>query len=455
MCTVCQNRKNEMRNRIRYMILGTIIVGLTSLSTFAQDTLTLEQCIELALEQNLEVQQSRIRKQNQAIDLRQAKHNLLPTLGAQLDHSFEVGRATDPETNQYLDNVTNRFGNQSLGSSLVLFDGLRMFRSITQQTYAYRAAQLDEQYAREQLALNVTNAYIQALAARDMVAQTDSLAAVTLRQVERSTLLFKEGAANPGDYYDLKGQYATDLNNLNEAKRQFNEMLVNLFQLINLPYNAEINLAAIQESPMASIDTLTGEQLYQTAADRLGIIQAAENWKKQAQFGLKAARSSYFPSFSMGAGVASSYNHGRGVYIDQMRDRVRQYVNFTLSIPILNNLQVRNNVARAKLDLLDAENTAQTRRNDLQQAANQALFNLDAAKERHKNLLDQVENYAESFRIAEVRFNAGAINSVEYLLVKNKLDNATANLVIARYQWHLHQRIVGYYNGELSLPATD
>ncbi|RQP19423.1 MAG: TolC family protein, partial [Parapedobacter sp.] len=117
--------------------------------------------------------------------------------------------------------------------------------------------------------------------------------------------------------------------------------------------------------------------------------------------------------------------------------------------------QVRNNVARAKLDLLDAENNAQTRRNELQQAASQALFNLDAAKERYKNLMDQVENYAESFRIAEVRFNAGAINSVDYLFAKNKLDNATANLVIARYQWHLRQRIVEYYHGELVLPQTD
>lgn len=431
------------------------MLGMTAISALAQDTLTLEQSIQLALEQNLEVQQSHIRTQSQAIDLRQAKHSLLPTLNAQLNHSFEVGRATDPETNQYLDNVTNRFGNQSLGSSLVLFDGLRMFHSITQQVYAHRATQLDEQYAKEQVALNVTRAYIQALAARDVVAQADSLAAVTQRQVERSTLLFNQGASNPGDYYDLKGQYANDLNNLNEARNQFNEALVALFQLINLPYNAEIRLVSLQELPMTTTDTFTGEQLYQIASDRLGIIKAAENWTRQAQVGLKAARSSYFPSLSMEAGVASSYNHGRGVYIDQIRDRVKQYASFTLSIPILNRLEVRNNVARAKLNLLDAENTAQTRRNELQQAASQALFNRDAAKERYENLVDQVENYAESFRIAEVRFNAGAINSVEYLVAKNKLDNATANLVIARYQWHLRQRIVDYYRGDLILPQTD
>lgn len=449
-----------MFNRIRYiscirsLILGAM-AGLTTLPAFAQDTLSLEQAIELALEQNLEVQQSRIQTQSQAIDLRQAKNDLLPDLNARLGHSFEVGRVIDPETNQYLNNVTNRYGNQSVSSSLVLFDGLRMFHNITQQAYAYRATQLDEQYAREQMALTVTRAYTQALAARDVVAQADSLAAVTRRQVERSTLLFDQGASNPGDYYDLKGQYANDLNNLNEARNQLNEALIALFRLINLPYNAETRLVSFQELPMTANDALTGEQLYQIASDRLGVIKAAENWTKRAQFGLKAARSSYFPSLSMGAGLSSSYIHGNGAYIDQVRDRIGQNLGFTLSIPILNRLQVRNNVARAKLNLLDAENSAQTRRNELQQASNQALFNLDAAKEQYKNLVEQVENYAESFRIAEVRFNAGAINSVEYLVAKNKLDNATANLVIARYQWHLRQRIVDYYHGDMILPQVD
>src|SRR5690606_9914283 len=183
---------------------------------------TLEQCVQLALEQNLDVQQARIRTESQGIDLRQAKHNLLPDLNARLSHDFQVGRNIDPETNQYLDNVSTRPGSHGLTSSMVLFDGLRMFRSITQQAYSYRATQLDEQYAREQVALNVTGAYIQALAARDVVAQVDSLTAVTRRRVERSTVLFEQGAASPGDYYDLKGQYANDLNSLNEAKNRFN-----------------------------------------------------------------------------------------------------------------------------------------------------------------------------------------------------------------------------------------
>lgn len=440
-----------MINRLRDIFFAIIAIGMATPVVFAQDSLTLEQCIRLTLENNLDAQQSNLRTQESAINLRQAKHNLLPSLDARLGHSFEVGRAIDPETNQYLNNVTNRYGSQSLNSSVVLFDGLRMFRSITQQAYAYRATQLDEQYAREQVALNVTSAYIQALAARDMVIQTDSSTAVTRRQVERRTLLFEEGAESPGDYYDLKGQYANDLNVLNEAKRTFNEELVNLFRLINIPYNAGVHLVSLQELPITGADNLTGEQLYLTAAERLSIIKAADNWEKQAQFGLKAARSSYLPTLSMGAGLNSSYIHGNGTYIDQVQDRIGQNLFFSLSIPILNRLQLRNNVARAKLSLLDAENVAQTRRNELQQTTHQALFNLEAAKERYKNLLEQVENYTESFRVAEVRFNAGAINSVDFLIAKNKMDNANANLVIARYQWLLRQRIVDYYEGEMVL----
>ncbi|MBK1442064.1 TolC family protein [Parapedobacter sp. ISTM3] len=439
-----------MFDRIRYIIYLGVALGLGNHAAIAQDTLTLERCIELALENNLDVQQSEIRTQNQAINLRQARQNLIPDLTARLGHSFEVGRAIDPETNQYLNNVTNRYGNQSLSSSVVLFDGLRMFRAITQQAYAYRATQLDERYAKEQIALNVASAYIQTLAARDVVAQTDSLVAVTRRQVERRTLLFEQGAEAPADYYDLKGQYANDLNNLNDAKTRFNEALVNLFQLINLPFDAETQLVSLQELP-ANGGTLTDDALYQTAAERLSVIKAADNWVKEAQFGLKTARSSYFPSLSVGGGLTSSYIHGNGIYIDQVRDRVGQNLGFTLSIPILNRFQVRNNVARAKLNLFDAENISRTRRNELQQTTSQALFNLDAAKTQYENLLEQVANYAESFRIAEVRFNAGAINSVEYLIAKNKLDNANANLVIARYQWHLRQRIVDYYNGEMPL----
>src|SRR3546814_82168 len=225
LCLLYAKRNRDMLLPIRYIACLFATVGAASLHTNAQntltpDTLTLERSIALALEHNRDVQQSHTRTRGEAINLRQTKQNLLPSLEAGMSHSYSQGRFINPTTNQYVEeNFTS--GNQHVSSSLILFDGLRMFRNITQQAHAYRATQLEEQLMEEQVALDVTAAYINVLTSKDMVAQIDSQVAVTQQQVERSTVLFDEGAIAPGDYYDLKGKYASDLNNLNTAKKKW------------------------------------------------------------------------------------------------------------------------------------------------------------------------------------------------------------------------------------------
>ncbi len=438
----------------RSLIFGCLLFGFAVGPAFAQDSLTLEHCIDLALEHNLNVKRSQLRTAHEAVNYRQTKQNLLPSLGAGVSHSYSAGRPLNPVTNEY---ETRSFmsGSPNLSSQLLLFDGLAMFRNITQQAFAYRATQLDEQLLREQTALDVTSAYIQALTARDVAIQIDSQLAVTRQHLERSTLLHAEGAISPGSYYDIKGEYADNLNSLNNARNAFNDNLINLFKLLNLPFDPDVKLTSLQGLPL-SADVNTDDALYQAAAERLSFIRAADHWTKSAEFGVKASRSGFFPRLSMGAGLSSNYaKGGEGTYYDQIQNNLIRSLGFSLEIPLFSRFTVRNNVSRAKLNLLDAEYTADARRNELQQATSQALFNLEAAKERYHNLVDQVAHYTESFRVAEVRFNTGAINSVEFLIVKNKVDNANASLVIARYQWHLRQRIVDYFNGELHVPQAD
>jgi outer membrane protein len=86
----------------------------------------------------------------------------------------------------------------------------------------------------------------------------------------------------------------------------------------------------------------------------------------------------------------------------------------------------------------------------LQQQIEQAYVNMNSAYERYQTLKQQVNDYQESFRIAEVRFNAGAINSVDYLIVKRSVDNANINLIAARYDYILRTKILDFYQGRLS-----
>jgi outer membrane protein len=122
-----------------------------------------------------------------------------------------------------------------------------------------------------------------------------------------------------------------------------------------------------------------------------------------------------------------------------------------LHIPILNGFQSRNNVALAKIDLLNAKYTAENTKIQLKQSIEQAYVDMSAAYERYQILKEQVDAYGESFRIAEVRFNDGALNSVDYLVAKGNLDRAKTGLINARYDYFIRTKILDYYQGKLAL----
>ena len=90
----------------------------------------------------------------------------------------------------------------------------------------------------------------------------------------------------------------------------------------------------------------------------------------------------------------------------------------------------------------------QNTKNQLQQSIERAYVNLTNTSDKYKILLDQVNSFTESFRAAEIRFNAGAITSVDYLIAKNNLDKTNINLIISKYDFLLRAKILDYYQGK-------
>jgi outer membrane protein len=76
---------------------------------------------------------------------------------------------------------------------------------------------------------------------------------------------------------------------------------------------------------------------------------------------------------------------------------------------------------------------------------------MTSAYERYSVLTDQVKAYGESFRIAEIRFNAGVLTSYDFVLAKNNLDRSKINLINARYDCYIYNKILDYYQGKLTL----
>ena len=132
----------------------------------------------------------------------------------------------------------------------------------------------------------------------------------------------------------------------------------------------------------------------------------------------------------------------------QFKDNFNSSVAIGVRIPILTSFTARNNVAQAKIDARRAQFTAQSAQTTLRQNIERAYLNMKTSRERYGVLLEQVAAFQESFRIAEVRFNAGLGTSVDYLLARNRLDRAQIDLVIARYDYVIRTKVLDYYQGK-------
>jgi outer membrane protein len=441
----------------KFILFSLITLAPALAHSQAVDTLlTIQQCIDIAVKNNLDVRKSGLQLQTAQVDKNQAKENMLPTINGQINHGINNGRSINPYTNQYV-NQSLKFADYSANSDLTLFSGLQNLNKIKQTSLAYKAGEMDLQQAKDLVTINTITAYLQVLDNTELLAQVENQVKVSKQQLDRLEILEKQGAnKQPNDYYDLKGTYADNQVSYVNAKATLQTSKLNLLQILNIPYRPGIRFEKVASAEILK-QTNTSDEIYTTALNQLAYVKAATLRRQSAEKGVAAAKGALYPTLSLFGGVNTNYSSAAQLnnqpiqYWDQFKNNYNTQVGFSLRIPILNYFQNRNKVALAKIDLQNFKYVEENTKIQLRQNVEQAYLNMENAYERYVTVQEQVKAYAESFRIAEIRFNNGVLNSVEYVLAKNYLDRANLNLINARYDCFIYNKILDYYQGRLSL----
>jgi len=455
---------------------------------YAQDStknLTIKQCVDLAIKNNLLIQQSQIQLDQNGVTYKQSKDNLLPQINGTLQQQFNYGRSISNLNNAYVD-IQNGLGNYSLNANLVLFNGLSLMNGIKQNALYYNASKMDLQQQKDNITLSVILTYLTVLSNQEALAIARRQASVDSSQVVRLEIQNEQGAIPPATLYDLKGQYASDLVTVVNAVNALETSKVNLFSVLNVPYQKDANYEMVNMNADVSDLRTPSDSIYQTALQIIPNIQATDLRVQSYQKSIAVARGRLYPTLSVfgalgsnftsiattdiaGTGVPSqtgqyvniagntydvmstSYSTVKTSFGDQIKNNRQQYFGFQLNIPILNYFSARNSIKTAKLNYENAKVLSNASKNQLQQYVEQAWQNLRSAYGQYQGYVEQVKAYGESFRTAEIRFNAGAITSVDYVIAKNNFDRANTNLSAARYNYIFRTKILEYYQGRLSL----
>jgi len=159
--------------KIPLLLLFLSITALTKAQQQLDSVLTLQQCVDLAIKNNLLVKNSGTTMERDRINLQQARENLLPTLNGNASQSLSFGRSQDPTTYNYVNQKIN-YGQYGLSTNLLLSNGLSYINAIKQNALAYQAGKMDFQQVKDVTTLNVIQLYLQVLNSEDQLTQANS-----------------------------------------------------------------------------------------------------------------------------------------------------------------------------------------------------------------------------------------------------------------------------------------
>lgn len=452
---------------------------------------SLEEAINHAKANNLQVRQSSLNRDLNRADLNQSRASRLPSINANGNYSFNTGSFQDPVTFSLL-TQNARTSNVSINASVPLFTGFQQLNQIKQNSLDLEASEQDYLSAQNDITIQIVTAYLNILFANEQMGVSDLQRNLTTQQLARTKTLFKAGSVAENAVLDLESQFATDELNYITAQNQRDISRLTLMQLLNIPTSEEfqVEIPDIPE-PDENPVIVDGSQVYDVALQTLPAIRATELRLRSAETGINLARGAYYPRLSLFAGAGSRYastsrrlialeqiNVGRVpqvvyydpagtesdiIYFDQFstrridepyalfrqfNDNLNTQVGVSLQIPILNSLQARINVQRAKISQQNAQLNADIARNNLRQTIEQAYVDAVAAQRRFAAAREQVNAAEKNFRNAELRLQGGVINSVDFNIIANTYRSAQSSLVQAKYDYTFKLKVLDFYQGK-------
>ena len=451
----------KIKNSALILVVVLVLIGI---SLNAQKQWTLEECIDYAFENNLNIKQSALNVESSNHDLLQSKLNLIPSVNASASQNFGWGRAPDPQTNLYATQQTQRTF-FSINSDVTLFNGLQQLNNVRKAQFDYLANKYDSDKIRNDISLNIAAAYLRILFNIELVNNSQRQVDISKEQVSRTEKQVEAGAVARGSLFDIEAQSAGEEANLINAKNNVMLSYLDLMQLLDIESGIDFDIDKPDLEILSSPNLLPAEMIYNKSLIIMPEIKSAELRLESAGRTVaisKGARSPrIFASGSFGTlfsdqilevvgtepGTIIPIYGGTRSFGDQFVDNRDGSIVFGMSIPIFNGYQVSTNIKKSKIYYENVNLELELEKNALRKNIESAYADAIAAYQTFVSRKKSVDAFSESFKYTEEKFNVGMVNSTDYNVVKIQLANAESDLASSKFDYIFKTKILDFYLG--------
>ena len=438
-----------MKRLLPILLCSLLLSGLRNATAQeASKTWTLQECLDYAYQNNIQVRQSRNNQLSGIEDTKQAKAALFPSLVASTTQSY-----TNYPSSEVTDN-NSYTGTYGITAGMTIFEGGKLRTEVKRQKVQNQMDALSVEESVNDIRIAIVQAYMQCLYAADAVRINRSTAEASKAQRDRAEEMLRTGSISRVDFAQLQSQYSSDEYQIVVAGSTLDNYKLQLTQLLELDIMEEMNPAVPGVKEENVLKALPPKnEVYETALKVMPQIRRGELGIEAAKLEEKSARAGFFPSISLSASVGTGHMSNNDFESgSQIWNRFNENVGLTLNIPIFSNRKNRTAVNKAKIALNDSYLEWTSLQKELLRNVESAYLDAVSAQAQYLSAREKEKYARESYELTSEQFRVGVKNTVELITAQNEYSAAQQQVLQAKYLTLLSIELLNIYQG---LPASD
>ena len=438
-----------MKRLLPILLCSLLLSGLRNATAQeASKTWTLQECLDYAYQNNIQVRQSRNNQLSGIEDTKQAKAALFPSLVASTTQSY-----TNYPSSEVTDN-NSYTGTYGITAGMTIFEGGKLRTEVKRQKVQNQMDALSVEESVNDIRIAIVQAYMQCLYAADAVRINRSTAEASKAQRDRAEEMLRTGSISRVDFAQLQSQYSSDEYQIVVAGSTLDNYKLQLKQLLELDIMEEMNPAVPGVKEENVLKALPPKNVvYETALKVMPQIRRGELGIEAAKLEEKSARAGFFPSISLSASVGTGHMSNNDFESgSQIWNRFNENVGLTLNIPIFSNRKNRTAVNKAKIALNDSYLEWTSLQKELLRNVESAYLDAVSAQAQYLSAREKEKYARESYELTSEQFRVGVKNTVELITAQNEYSAAQQQVLQAKYLTLLSIELLNIYQG---LPASD
>lgn len=441
-------------------ILFTLALSIVGLTASAQQEvkyveMNLSECIAYAQENSPLLLPLPAQLERLEMDYQAARSAFLPSLNAQIGQNFSFGRSQGRDF--VYTNTSSANTSFSISTDVPIFNGGQRWYQLKKSDAARATGDYTVRDVEDNIALTVTQSYVQLMLAKQLAATAVENLALTQKHLEQVKNQVEVGRAAPAQQIDIESQLGRDQLAVTETAadvvRAYRILLLDMGFDPNKMQDGEIGFVELTpDEVIAKLEQIQPRQI--NPAWQLPATAKLEKELELSEYDVKIAKSALWPSLSLNGGYSNGYYYTFGEqnkalnqpFANQMKDNGRYFVGLSLNIPIFNRGQVRRQIRMAELQQINLRSQLIQKRISDDRNILLARTDLEKADEQFRVARENVALSTRALEVADTQYTAGRISTYEWEQSKNRRLQAQASYLQAVYTRLLRTINLTYFN---------